>query len=245
MYIIGVNNLSKSYGSKNVLDNISFEISKGEIVAIVGPNGTGKTTLLEILMTLRHYDRGDIEVFSKNIGIQKNIDYVRANIGVMLQEGGMYQFIKLKESLDLFGSFYGVGKKDTESIIAEFELEPYMNIKYNKLSRGWKQRFLLALAFLHNPKLAFLDEPTTGLDPKATQIVWDKIKNCSRMERTIILSTHSMEEVQKYCGRVIVLNNGKIRANGSPASINKKYGLTYFSDTYFKIIDETPDQKEA
>ena len=125
MKVISVKELTKSYGKKVVLDNISFNINQGEIVAIVGPNGTGKTTLLETLMTLRNYSTGNISVLGQDISTQKGKDIVRSKIGVMLQEGGMYNFIKLKEALDLFASFYDVSKEEINKMIDEFELRPY------------------------------------------------------------------------------------------------------------------------
>ncbi len=237
MCVIKVNNLSKKYGEKIVLQNISFQIPCGETVAVVGPNGTGKTTLLEILMTLRKCDSGTVEILGRSINEQKNVDAIRAKIGVMLQEGGMYSFIKLKEALDLFASFYDVGKEKIRQLIEFFELDPYLNTKYEKLSGGWKQRFLLAIAFLHDPDLLFLDEPTTGLDPKATQLVWEKIKDGNE-KKTILVSTHSMEEVDKFCNRVIVLNRGGIVANDSPANIKKQLGVPFFTEAYFMLIKE-------
>lgn len=237
MCVIKVNNLSKKYGEKIVLQNISFQIPRGETVAVIGPNGTGKTTLLEILMTLRKCDSGMVEILGYSLNEQKNVDSIRANIGVMLQEGGMYSFIKLKEALDLFASFYDVGKEKIQQLIDFFELEPYLNTKYEKLSGGWKQRFLLAIAFLHDPDLLFLDEPTTGLDPKATELVWEKIKDENK-EKTILVSTHSMEEVDKFCSRVIVLNRGRIVVNDSPANIKKQLGVSFFTDAYFMLIKE-------
>ena len=144
---------------------------------------------------------------------------------------------KLKEALDLFASFYSVGKEKINRLVEYFELQPYLNSKYEKLSGGWKQRFLLAIAFLHDPDLVFLDEPTTGLDPKATQLVWEKIRGGVEKNKTILLSTHSMEEVDKFCDRVIVLNKGKIAANDSPANIKKALGVEFFSDAYFKLVE--------
>lgn len=238
MCVIRVNNLSKKYGNKIVLQNIDFQIPNGETVAVVGPNGTGKTTLLEILMTLRKGDDGTVEILGHGLHEQKNVDDVRAKIGVMLQEGGMYNFIKLTEALDLFASFYNTDKEKIRQLIDFFELEPYLNTKYEKLSGGWKQRFLLAIAFLHDPDLLFLDEPTTGLDPEATQLVWEKIK-AGDEKKTILVSTHSMEEVDKFCNRVIVLNQGRIIANDSPANIKKQLRVSFFTEAYFKLIKES------
>lgn len=149
----------------------------------------------------------------------------------------MYAFIKLKEALDLFAAFYSVEKEKISRLVEYFELQPYLNTKYEKLSGGWKQRFLLAIAFLHDPDLVFLDEPTTGLDPKATQLVWEKIRGGVQKEKTILLSTHSMEEVDKFCDRVIVLNKGRIAANDSPANIKKALGVEFFSDAYFRLVE--------
>jgi len=232
---IKVDNLHKSYGKKEVLKGISFSINEGEVVGIVGPNGTGKTTLLEILMTLRKFDSGTVEVLG--FQIPEEIDDVRAIIGIILQEGGMYAYIKLKEALDLFGSFYNIKRSKIDELISEFELEPSLNTKFNKLSGGWRQRFLLAIAFLHDPELVFLDEPTTGLDPKATQILWNKILKGKESKKTIILSTHSMEEIDKYCDRVIILKDGKIVANDSPTVLKEKLGKQYFDRVYFHYIE--------
>lgn len=237
MSIISVQNITKRYGEKTVLDDICFEIPDGETVAIVGPNGTGKTTLLEILMTLRKVDAGSVSILNKNACEQKSVDDIRSKIGVMLQEGGMYNYIKLKEALDLFASFYSIKKDKINKLVEYFELQPYLNSKYEKLSGGWKQRFLLAIAFLHDPDLIFLDEPTTGLDPKATQLVWDKIKGGEQKNKTILVSTHSMEEVDKYCDRVIVLNKGKIIANDTPAKIKEELNVAFFSDAYFMLVE--------
>ena len=237
MDMISVQNLTKTYGARTVLDRLSFQIPAGETVAVVGPNGTGKTTLLEILMTLRKPDDGTVTILGQNPAEQKARDAIRSKIGVMLQEGGMYLYIKLKEALDLFASFYDVSREKIREIVEYFELEPYLNTKYQKLSGGWKQRFLLAIAFLHDPDLLFLDEPTTGLDPKATQLVWERIRGGSRKEKTILVSTHSMEEVDKYCDRVIVLNGGRIVENDSPARIKEKLKVDFFSDAYFRLIE--------
>ena len=235
--IIKVKNLHKSYGKKQVLNGINFTIKQGEIIGVVGPNGTGKTTLLEILMTLKKFQNGSIEIMSQDI--VKDIDKIRSQVGIILQEGGMYNYMKLKEALDLFASFYGVGKETVDKIIKQFELEPHLNTKFCKMSGGWKQRCLLAVAFIHDPKLIFLDEPTTGLDPKASMILWQQIKGAKSKNRTILLSTHSMEEIDKYCDRVLILKDGIIQAFDTPENLKKQHNKQYFNDVYFKYIEQT------
>ena len=237
MALINVRNVYKSYGEKKVLKNVSFEINKGEVAAIIGPNGTGKTTMMEIMMTLRKADNGEIEIMGKNISEERSIDTIRSELGVIFQEGGMYNYMKLKEALDLFASFYNVSKDKVKHLIEEFDLEPYMNTKYHKMSGGWKQRFLLAIAFLHDPELLFLDEPTTGLDPKAAQTLWNNIKGTKDENRTIVLTTHSMEEIERYCDRVIVLKAGEVVANDSPRNLIKKYKKEFFTDVYFHLVE--------
>lgn len=237
MEVIKINNLNKSYGTNHVLKDVSLQINKGEIVAIVGPNGTGKTTLMEIMMTLRKADTGNINILGNDVTKDKDKDNIRGKIGSILQEGGMYNFIKLKEALDLFGSYYGVSNEKIDELVNEFELRPYMNTKFNKMSGGWKQRFLLAIAFLHDPELIFLDEPTTGLDPKAAQILWQRIKGTKRDNRTIILTTHSMEEVEKFCDRAIILNEGIIVANDTPKNLKKRVNKQFFTDVYFDFVE--------
>ncbi|MBP1756501.1 MAG: transporter [Firmicutes bacterium] len=237
MSLIEVKNVYKSYGEKKVLKDVSLEINKGEVAAIVGPNGTGKTTLMEIMMTLRKADDGNIQILGKNIREERSIDSIRSELGVIFQEGGMYNYMKLKEALDLFASFYHVPKEKVKRLVQEFDLEPYLNTKYHKMSGGWKQRFLLAIAFLHNPELLFLDEPTTGLDPKAAQTLWNNIKGSKDENRTIVLTTHSMEEIERYCDRVIVLKAGQVVANDSPKNLIQQYKKKFFTDVYFHLVE--------
>lgn len=232
---VEVENISKQYNGKTVIDDISFSIDDNEIVAVVGPNGTGKTTILEIMMTLRSFDEGAIRLMNDNVE-NKNLDKIRKKIGVILQEGGMYAYLKTEEILQLFAGLYQVGDARIAEIVALFQLETHLSSKYQSLSGGWKQRVLLAIAFLHKPELLFLDEPTTGLDPEASENLWEAIHIAKGQGATIILSTHSMEEVEKYSDRVMILNKGKISHYDAPESIKQQYNERYFKDAYFKAL---------
>lgn len=230
-------NISKKYKEKTVINDISFTIDDNEIVAIVGPNGTGKTTILEIMMTLRGFDHGNMVLMNDTVE-NKNLNKIRKKIGVILQEGGMYSYLKTEEILKLFASFYSIDEARVDEVVALFELTSHLSSKYQALSGGWKQRVLLAIAFLHKPELLFLDEPTTGLDPAASENLWEAIRIAKGEGATVILSTHSMEEVEMYSDRVMVLNKGKIALYDDPESIKQRYNARFFKDAYFEILKE-------
>jgi len=234
---VTANNIAKRYGKKTITDNISFSIDDNEVIAVVGPNGTGKTTLLEMMMTLKTFDSGDMGLMNLLVE-NKNLYKIRKQIGVILQEGGMYAQLKIGEILNLFASFYDISKKRIKEVVDLFDLTSHLSTKYNALSGGWKQRALLAIAFLHNPELLFLDEPTTGLDPDASANLWEAITIAKAQGATIILSTHSMEEVEMYADRVMVLNKGKIVAYDKPQTIIEQCEVKFFKEAYFKLVKE-------
>lgn len=230
-------NITKKYKEKTVINDISFTIDDNEIVAIVGPNGTGKTTLLEMMMTLRGFDQGNMVLMGDTVE-NKNLNNIRKKLGVILQEGGMYSYLKTNEILKLFASFYDISDTRVDEIVELFELTSHLSSKYQSLSGGWKQRVLLAIAFLHKPELLFLDEPTTGLDPAASENLWKAIRIAKGEGATVILSTHSMEEVEMYSDRVMVLNEGKIALYDNPEAIKQRYNARFFKDAYFQILKE-------
>jgi ABC-type multidrug transport system ATPase subunit len=220
-----------------VLKDISFSIGDNEIVAVIGPNGTGKTTLLEMMMTLRSFDHGEMSLMGMQLN-NKNLNKIREKIGVIFQEGGMYAYLKTHEILTLFASFYDIDEQRIEEVVKLFDLSSHLSVKYQSLSGGWKQRVLLAIAFLHKPDLLFLDEPTTGLDPSAAANLWDAITIAKGEGSTIILSTHSMEEVEMYADKVMVLNKGEIAFYDQPETIKQQFNVRFFKEAYFKIIKE-------
>lgn len=241
--IIEIKNVHKSYGKKKVLDDISLEVEENKIIAILGPNGVGKTTLLEMLMTLKKWDSGEIFIEGLDLKKESNVSKIRSSIGVVFQEGGMYAYLKIHEILDLFASLHKVPKERVKQIIEMFSLQSHINVKYEKLSGGWKRRTLLACAFLNSPKVLFLDEPTTGLDPEATEDLWETVKGVKEEGATILLSTHSLEEVDMYADHAIILKDGKIAEEGQPAELKEKYDALYFKEVYFQVVNPKEGNK--
>lgn len=211
--VIRVENLTKKYEDVVAVDNISFEVAQGEIFGLLGPNGAGKTTTLEIIETLRKPTEG--KIFVDGIDILEHPWEVKSRIGVQLQAAGFYPDLTLVELLKMFALLYQV-KINPVEILKKFNLEEKKGSFWQKLSGGQKQRFSLATTLIHNPKIIFLDEPTTGLDPQARANLWDEIQKIHKEERTIILTTHYMEEAEELCDRVAIMDKGRIVKIGTP-----------------------------
>lgn len=211
--ILTTRELTKKYGSKTVVSNVSFTVKKGEIFGILGPNGAGKTTTLEMIETLRDIDEGTASI--DGIDVAKKPKEVRKVIGVQMQTSAFYDKVTLKEQLNLLATIYGV-KADPEKLLRDVDLEERSGEYPEKLSGGQKQRFSIATALVNDPKVLFLDEPTTGLDPQARRNLWDLIKTINARGVTIILTTHYMEEAQMLCDRVAIMDSGKIIALDTP-----------------------------
>jgi ABC-2 type transport system ATP-binding protein len=218
--IIEVKNLSKTYGSVIAVDHINFEVLEGEIFGIVGPNGAGKTTTIECLEGLRKPDQGEISVLG--VDPDKENQLIKRKTGMQLQDSNLPHHMKVWEALDLYSSFYEnpVNWKD---LIAQLGLQEKSNTQFPKLSGGQKQRLFVALALLPDPQLIFLDELTTGLDPQARHMIWDLIQEVQSKGKTIVLSTHFMEEAEKLCDRVAILDHGKIVALDTPTKLIKEF----------------------
>lgn len=217
--ILKVENLQKSYGGKKVVKGISFEVKEGEIFGILGPNGAGKTTTLEMIEALRSIDDG--EVILDGINVHKQPSKVKEIIGIQLQSSAFYDKINLVEQLQMFASFYGT-KIDPKELLEEVELTEKATSYVEKMSGGQKQRFSIATALVNSPRVLFLDEPTTGLDPQARRHLWDLIKKIQKRGITVILTTHYMDEAELLCERVAVMDNGEIIALDSPHALIKQ-----------------------
>jgi ABC-2 type transport system ATP-binding protein len=210
MEIVRVSNLQKAYGENKVLKGIDFKANAGEIIGVIGKNGAGKSTFLEVLMTLKPYDDGNVSVLGNELNTltTNQIEHIRKNISAVLQPTQFYKTLKVIELLKLFKAYYN-SPVEIEQIIADFKLQPHRKKYFDKLSGGWKQIVSLAIAFLSEPKLIILDEPTTGLDPHMRNMLWTYITDYNkRTGGTVILTTHNMDEVELYCDKVMLLNDG-------------------------------------
>lgn len=214
--IIKVDKLVKTYGGNNVVDGVSFEVKKGEIFGILGPNGAGKTTTLEMLEALRPIDGGVATI--DGIDVAKKPKDIKNIIGIQLQSTAFYDKLTLREQLKMFGSLYG-RTVDTEALLAKVQLTEKAKNYVEQLSGGQKQRFAIASTLVNNPKVLFLDEPTTGLDPQARRNLWDLIKEIRNEGITILLTTHYMDEAELLCDRLAIMDSGKIITIDTPHNL--------------------------
>jgi ABC-2 type transport system ATP-binding protein len=219
--VIDVQNLKKTYplaGGKTLeaVNNVSFSVEKGDVFGILGPNGAGKTTTLEIIEGLKKQTSGKVEVLGFDNLTQT--DEIKKRIGVQLQSSQYLHHLSLGELLDLFASFYGQ-TADKKQLLSLVNLQEKENQEFAALSGGQKQRFTIASSLVHEPKILFLDEPTTGLDPKARRDMWQLIKNINSRGITIVMTTHYMEEAEFLCGRVAIMDQGKILEIGEPKKL--------------------------
>ncbi|MBP3753783.1 MAG: ABC transporter ATP-binding protein [Lachnospiraceae bacterium] len=225
MNAITVNNLIKDYKEHRAVKGISFEVKEGELFAFLGENGAGKSTTINILSTILQKTSGEVKVFDNKLG--EDDDRIRSLIGIVFQNSVLDDKLTVKENLYTRGSYYGLSKKQTDERLAEFregfELDEIWNRRYDKLSGGQRRRVDIARALIHDPRILFLDEPTTGLDPKSRKIVWDHIDYLRREKKmTIFLTTHYMEET-KDADNVVILDKGEIIARGTPAELKTGY----------------------
>ncbi len=214
--IIKVNNLVKDYGTFNAVKGISFEVMEGEIFGLLGPNGAGKTTTLEIIETLRQKTSG--EVIVDGIDLDKDPQAVKNIIGVQLQAAGYYPNLNLKQIIDLFSGLYNRAI-DPMALLDTVNLRDKAKSKFKQLSGGQKQRFSIATTLINEPKIIFLDEPTTGLDPQARRNLWELIKQLRDRGATVVLTTHYMDEAEELCERVAIIDAGTIIALSTPDAL--------------------------
>jgi len=217
--IIKLSGLTKTYGKTRAVDGISLEVSRGEVFGILGPNGAGKTTTLEMVEGLRRPDGGTITI--DGISAWPNPNKVKHLIGVQLQATALLDFLTVRELVRLFASFYGnrLANKQADELLDEVSLAEKATSMVNQLSGGQQQRLSIALALVNEPKVLFLDEPTTGLDPQARRKLWSVVETINKEGKTIVLTTHYMEEAEVLCDRVAVMDHGRIIALNTPDNL--------------------------
>ena len=214
--VVQVEGLRKSYGATVAIDEVSFEVREGEIFGMVGPNGAGKTTIIECLEGLRKPDQGLVRVLG--LDPQHDGQSLRGRVGIQLQQSNLPDRMRVWEALDLYASFYP-NPIDWNKLPAQLGLEEKRNTPFTKLSGGQKQRLFIALALLLDPQLVFLDELTTGLDPQARHTIWGLVRDVRARGKTVLLTTHFMEEAERLCDRVAILDHGRIVALDTPAAL--------------------------
>jgi len=225
--ILQVKNLEKEYSGFKAVNGVSFDVYQGEILGILGPNGAGKTTTLEMIEGLRTITGGEVRLYDKKITARNLKNHLHQKIGIQLQSSSYFDLLTLKEILDLFGTFYEK-RLDSLELLKMVELESKKDSLVKNLSGGQAQRFSIIAAMVNDPDLIFLDEPTTGLDPQIRRSIWELVRKINKQGKTVIMTTHYMEEAEELCDRIAVMDQGKIIAFDSPQGLieNEKLKFT-------------------
>ncbi len=219
--MIILKNVIKMYDNRNVVDDISFTIEKGELFGFLGPNGAGKTTTMKMLIGLLKPNQGEIWINGNDV--LKNRKHIYRDIGVVFELPNLYMRASIKSNLKVFADLYGLSDTRISEVMEDLQLCDKQGVKVEKLSKGWKQRVLIARALLHKPKVLILDEPTSGLDPNTASLIRQYIKTLNSKGTTVILTTHDMNEADELSHRVGIMHNGKLVAIGKPADLKSKY----------------------
>jgi ABC-2 type transport system ATP-binding protein len=214
---ISVTDLHKSYGDIHAVDGVSFEVDEGEFLGILGPNGAGKTTTLEIVEGLRRADSGQVRVLGESPWPRNT--RLLPRIGVQLQASSFFERLTAREQINTFASLYGVPAKRADQMLETVGLVEKATTRTENLSGGQAQRLSIACALVHDPDVVFLDEPTSGLDPQGRRNLWDLLRDINRQGRTVVLTTHYLDEAEALCDRVAIMDLGKILEIGPPASL--------------------------
>ncbi len=216
--IIQVEDLHKNYGEVQAVRGLSFAVEQGEVFGLLGPNGAGKTSTVEILEGLRTPDRGLVRVCGLDPETSGNA--FKQNVGAVLQSTSLPDKLRVKEAIEMFAQFYRT-RADTDQLLKQFQLEEKRSAFYGHLSGGQKQRLALAMALVNNPQVVFLDEPTAGLDPQVRREIYDIIEQLRREKKTVLLTTHYIEEAERLCDRVAIVDHGQVIALGTPRELKR------------------------
>lgn len=243
---IVIENLTKKFEDVTAVDGLSLEIEKGELFGLLGPNGAGKTTALKVLCGLLEPSSGSAHVGGYDV--RKDTSKVKELIGVCPQDTAAYSFLSGRENVELFGNLHAMPKeklkKNTDGLLGKMSLIEDANRRFGKYSGGMKRRINLIMALVHDPDIAFLDEPTVAMDPQSRHAVWDFIRELKNRGKTIILTTHYMEEAEELCDRVGIIDHGKLIALGSPKQLKDKFKAKDLEEVFIgltgrKIREET------
>lgn len=234
--------LRKAFPKVTAVDGVDLEVAQGEVFGLLGPNGAGKTTTLEIIEGLTPADSGEIEILGLNW--HHDAKEIRARIGVQLQSTSLFNKITPREALDLYGSYYPKCR-GTQELLKLVQLEDKADAFHITLSGGQQQRLALAMALVNDPELVFLDEPTTGLDPQARQGLWDVVRRMKAEGRTVVLTTHYMDEAEALCDRLAIMDHGRVIATGTPASLIADLALPSVVELTFEGVAPTADALAA
>jgi ABC-2 type transport system ATP-binding protein len=234
---IAIKNLIKKFEDTTAVDSINLTIKKGELFGLIGPNGAGKTTTINILCGLLKPTSGSAEV--AGYSVQKDPLRVKEIIGVCPQDTAVYPFLTGRENVELFGRLHSMPKEQlkqtVEGLLEKLSLTQDAKKRLGKYSGGMKRRINLAMAMVHNPEIAFLDEPTVAMDPQSRHAVWEFIKELKQQRKTVILTTHYMEEAEFLCDRVGIIDHGRIIALDSPKDLMKKYHAKNLEDVFIRL----------
>ena len=234
---VSVSKLSRPFGKFIAVDEISFEVNKGEIFGFLGANGAGKTTAIKMLCGLLKPTSGEATV--AGFSINSETAKIKKNIGYMSQKFSLYDDLTVKENIEFYGGIYGLSREKisgkTDQLISELNLDKMKNSLTRSLPLGWKQRLALSTSLLHDPSIIFLDEPTGGVDPISRRNFWRIIYEIAGSGKTVFVTTHYMDEAE-YCNRVSIMHKGKIIELGTPTGLKQKYGKTTMQDIFIHII---------
>ena len=214
---VAVQGLSKAYRGRKVVDDVSFTVHKGEFFGLLGPNGAGKTTTLEMIEGLRRSDSGSVSLLGSSPWPRNTALLTR--IGVQLQSSAFFERLTAREQLSTFGALYGAGAGRTDELLALVGLTDHAGVREDKLSGGQRQRLSIACALVHDPEVLFLDEPTASLDPQARRNLWDVLRGIKEQGKTIVYTTHYIEEAERLCDRIAILDGGRVIAMDTPSEL--------------------------
>jgi sodium transport system ATP-binding protein len=239
--MIEVINLTKQFKDVKAVDNLNFSIKEGEIVGLLGENGAGKTTTLRMISTMIKCTSGTVKV--SGFDIHKEPSKVRSEIGILFGgEVGLYDRLTARENVRYFAELNGMDKneadKSIEKLSERLEMKEFMDRRVGKFSRGMKQKVAIARSIVHEPKVILLDEPTAGLDVTASRLIHDFIKNCKKENKAIVFSSHSMQEVEKLCDRIIIIHKGKLLEQGTINELKEKYNNEDMEEIFMSLVGD-------